>query len=103
MMTSILSSCGNVGRRAKQHLKQWTKPVTATLVTATLSHMTRSRADFIAEEVMLRQQLIVLNRQLKRPQLTNCDFKLIIDDSFGLVPVTAARFRIQWHPPFSSR
>jgi transposase InsO family protein len=35
--------------------------------------MTRSKADLIAENAMLRQQLIVLNRQVKRPQLTNRD------------------------------
>jgi putative transposase len=73
MIISILSSCGNLGRRAKQHLKQWTRPVTATLVTGALSDMTRSRADLIAENVILRQQLIVLKRQVKRPQLTNGD------------------------------
>jgi putative transposase len=73
MMTSILSSCGNLGLRAKQCLKQWTKPVTATLVTGAVSDLTRSRADLIAENVMLRQQLIVLKRQVKRPQLTNSD------------------------------
>jgi putative transposase len=63
----------NLGSRVKQHIKQWTKPVTTTLVTETLSDMTRSRADLIAENTMLRQQLIVLNRQIKRPQLTNGD------------------------------
>jgi hypothetical protein len=73
MMTSILSSCGNLGRQAKQHLKQWTKPVTATLVPGAQSDMTRSRADLIAENVMLRHQLIVLNRHVRRPQLTNGD------------------------------
>mgnify|MGYP000258254937 CR=1 FL=1 len=49
MMTSILRSCGNLGRRAIQYLKQWTKPVSATLVTGALSDLTRSRADLIAE------------------------------------------------------
>jgi len=73
MITSILSSCANLGRRAKQYLRQWTKPATATLVTGALSDTTCSRADLIAENVMLRQQLIVLNRQVKRPQLTNGD------------------------------
>jgi putative transposase len=73
MMTSIVSSCGNLGRRARQHVKQWTKPLTATLVTGALSDMTRSRAELIAEDVMLRQQLIVLNRHVKRPQLTSSD------------------------------
>jgi putative transposase len=35
--------------------------------------MTRSRADLIAENLMLRQQLIVLNRQVKRPELATGD------------------------------
>ena len=73
MITRILSLCENLGRRAKQHLRQWTKPVSAALVTGALSDMTRSRADLIAENVMLPQQLIVLKRQVKRPQLTNGD------------------------------
>jgi putative transposase len=34
---------------------------------------TRSRADLIAENALLRQQLIVLSRQIKRPQLTKAD------------------------------
>ena len=67
MMTSILSFCGSLGRQVKQYLKQWSKPVTATLVTGALSDLTRSRADLIAENAMLRQQLIVLKRQVKLP------------------------------------
>jgi len=73
MITSIRSPIRNLGRRANQHLKQWTKPATATLLTGTLSDITRSRADLIAENLMLRQQLIVLNRQVKRPLLTDGD------------------------------
>jgi putative transposase len=74
MIERFLNFRKNLGSRVKQHLKQWTKPVTTTLVTETLSDMTtRSRADLIAENAMLRQQLIVLNRQIKRPQLTNGD------------------------------
>jgi putative transposase len=73
MMTSILSFCGSLGCQAKQYLKQWTKPATATLVTGAVLDLTRSRADLIAENVMLRQQLIVPKRQVKRPPLTNFD------------------------------
>jgi hypothetical protein len=46
----------NLGSRVKQHLKQWTKSVTTTIVRETLSDMTRSRADLIAENAMSRQQ-----------------------------------------------
>ena len=73
MIERILDFWKNLGSRVKQRLKQWTKPATAILVTETLSDMTRSRTDLIAENAMLRQQLIVLNRQAKRPQLTNGD------------------------------
>ena len=38
-----------------------------------MSDITRSRADLIAENLMLRQQLVVLNRQGKRPLLTDGD------------------------------
>ncbi len=73
MIGRILNFWTNLGSRVKQRLKQWTKPATAILVTETLSDITRSRADLIAENAILRQQLIVLNRQVKRPQLTNAD------------------------------
>lgn len=53
--------------------KRWTKPSTASIAAGALTDMTRSRADLIAENAMLRQQLVVLMRQVKRPQLTNGD------------------------------
>ena len=56
--------------RVKLHIKQWTKPVTTGLVTGILSDVTGSRVELIAENALLRQQLIVLRRQVKRPQLT---------------------------------
>ena len=88
MMTSIRSPIRNLGRRANQRLKQWTKPATATLLTGTLSDITRSRADLIAENLMLRQQLIVLSRQGKRPLLTDGDrIRLVLlARAFGGIP-----------------
>jgi hypothetical protein len=73
MLKRLLNFCNNLGSRIKQPLKQWSKPTTATLAAASLADMTRSRTDLIAENAILRQQLIVLNRQVKRPQLTNRD------------------------------
>jgi hypothetical protein len=40
--------------------------------------MARSRTDLIVENALLRQQLIFLNRQVKRPQLTHRDRFLLI-------------------------
>ena len=73
MITRILDSWKNLGRQLTQYLKRWTKPTTAVLAEETLSDMVRSRADLIAENALLRQQLTVLNRQVKRPQLTQAD------------------------------
>jgi putative transposase len=59
--------------RLKQSFRHWTKPTTASLAVGTLADMTRSRRDLVAENALLRQQLIVLRRQVRRPDLTNSD------------------------------
>jgi hypothetical protein len=62
-----------------QHLKHWAKPATLTLIAGVLSDLTRSRSDLIVENVLLRQQLIVLHRQVKRPLLTQHNrFRLVL-------------------------
>jgi hypothetical protein len=52
-------------------IKHWIKPATSVLIIGALSDLTRSRTDLVVENALLRQQLIVLNRHIKRPQLTN--------------------------------
>lgn len=42
------------------------------------SAITRSRANLMAENALLRHQLIVLNRQIKRSRLTNPDRSLLV-------------------------
>jgi hypothetical protein len=54
-------------------LKSWTKPATALLIAGGLADLNRKRADLIIENALLRQQLIVLDRQVKRPKLNNGD------------------------------
>ena len=57
-------------RWLKERIKHWTKPASSVLIIGILSDMTRSHSDLIVENALLRQQLIVLNHQIKRPQLT---------------------------------
>ena len=54
-------------------IKSWIKPATPVLIIDLLSDLTHSRPDLIVENVLLRQQLIILKRQIKRPQLSNPD------------------------------
>ncbi len=51
----------------QQKIKQWAKPATLSLISGVILDLTRSRSDLIVENALLRQQLIVLHRQLKRP------------------------------------
>ena len=67
----------------QEHIKHWIKPATSILIIGIFSDLTRSRTDLIVENALLRQQLIVLKRQIKRPQLTNSDrFRLVFLSHF---------------------
>ncbi len=62
-----------------QRINHWTKPTSLSLASGIGSDLTRSRINLIIENAILRQQLIVFNRQVKRPQLTPRDrFRLVL-------------------------
>jgi transposase InsO family protein len=73
MLSAIVTACKSFFHRIKETIKQFTKPATAVLAVGAASDITRSRKDLVAENAILRQQLIVLNRQVKRPKVTNGD------------------------------
>ena len=59
--------------------QQKIKPATLALISGAISDLTRSRSDLIVENALLRQQLIVLRRQVTRPMFTQHDhFRLVL-------------------------
>ena len=63
----------------QQQIKHWAKPATLSLISGFISDMTRSRSDLIVENASLRQQLIVLRRQVTRPVFNQHDrFRLVL-------------------------
>ena len=56
----------------------WTKPDTTSLLLGTLIDLARSKSELVAENALLRQQLIVLRRQVKRPACTKTDRMLLV-------------------------
>lgn len=54
-------------------VKGWLRPQTASLVGGAVQDAVRSKAELLLENALLRQQLIVLNRQVKRPQFVALD------------------------------
>jgi hypothetical protein len=56
-----------------ERIKIWIKPAAPILIIDLLSDLTHSRIDLIVENALLRQQLIILKRQVKRPELSSSD------------------------------
>jgi putative transposase len=56
----------------------WTKPVTTSLMLGTLTDLARSKSELVAENALLRQQLIILYRRVKRPTCTKTDRMLLV-------------------------
>jgi hypothetical protein len=57
----------------------WTKPDTATsLMVGTLTDVARSTSELVAENALLRQQLIILRRHVKRPTFIKTDRLLLV-------------------------
>ena len=57
---------------------RWTKPLTCSLPLETFADLGRSKIELIAENALLRQQLIILSRQVKHPVCSKTDRKLLI-------------------------
>ena len=71
-----------IGRQAAQtirrHLAATTRPARTALVTGTLADAARSRSALVAENALLRHQLVVLRRSVKRPRCTPADRALLV-------------------------
>ena len=50
-------------------LKRWTTPLTETVIGGVVNDAAKSKPELIAENALLRQQLIVLKRQVKQVKL----------------------------------
>ena len=55
-----------------------TKPAAPQLVAGTLADLRRSKPELAAENALLRQQLVVLTRSVKRPRCTPADRTLLV-------------------------
>jgi putative transposase len=91
--------------RFLQHrLVLWTRLPTTSLLLGTLADLGRNRSELLVENAFLRQQLIILRRQVKRPVYTGSDrllFILLAQALFIIQPETLLRwhrelFRLFW-------
>jgi putative transposase len=61
-----------------QKLQQWSRPTAGMAVLECVTDLMRPRSELVLENALLRQQVIVLQRQVKRPKITNVDRRLLV-------------------------
>jgi hypothetical protein len=60
------------------HFVDWTQPATTSLQLGTVADLARNKSELVAENALLRQQLIILSRQVKRPVFKKTDRMLLV-------------------------
>ncbi len=65
-------------RKTGTLISRWTKPNSHPPVLGTIADLTRSKPQLVAENLLLRQQLSILNRSVKRPRFTAADRGLVV-------------------------
>ena len=78
MLTHFFFLWTSLSHWSQSLIKHWTKPAPPSPIIGVFSDLTRSRTNLVVENALLRQQLIVLNRQAGRSQFTNHDRFLLI-------------------------
>ena len=89
MLPRLFRRCAQLGRSLARALRQRlitaTKPADQAVVAGALTDLVRSRPALVAENAFLRQQLLVLRRNVKRPRCSPADRALLV--------LLASRFR----------
>ena len=62
----------------EKRFSYWIKPTTASLLLGTFTEISKGKSELLAENALLRQQLIILHRQIKRPIFRKRDRLLLV-------------------------
>src|SRR5215210_822105 len=102
----LLAAGRAAGQTLRRHLRAATRPAAAPLLTGTVADLARTKPELIAENAFLRQQLIVLRRQVRHPRCTTADRALLVLLASRLRPWRHALLLVQpdtllrWHRQF---
>jgi putative transposase len=77
------------------HVLRWMKPPKTPLMIGTLADLTRGKAELPAENALLRHQLLILHRQVKRPAYRKRDRLLLVLLARMVRPWKEALFLVQ--------
>jgi hypothetical protein len=73
LLSLIKNGFEKLAQKVQARFIKWTTPLKASPMVGTLADVAKSRKELIAENALLRQQLIVLNRQVNKPEFKPLD------------------------------
>ena len=65
LVQTLTARLNHIGRLIQKRFIAWTKLAKSSLVAGAVSDLPKSKAELMAENALLRKQLIILNRQVK--------------------------------------
>ena len=68
----------HIGHLIQKSFVAWTKPASTSLVAGAAGDFTKSKYELMAENALLRKQLLILNRQVNKPSFTCLDRFLLV-------------------------
>jgi putative transposase len=78
LLTRLIGAFHHRVQTVRARILAWTKPACSGQALGTIADLVRSKSELMAENALLRQQLIVLRRSVKRPTLTRTDRVLLV-------------------------
>ena len=78
LLSLVQRSIDSLCQTVKQNIRQRIKPDTHQLVLSAIVDLAQPKSELVLENAFLRQQLIVLQRQKKRPALTGRDRVMMV-------------------------
>src|SRR4051812_9592442 len=78
IVQTFTATIKHLGHLIQKSFLAWTKPAKSSLVAGAVNDLTKSKTKLIAENALLRKQLIILNRQVKKPIFTSLDRFLLV-------------------------
>jgi hypothetical protein len=78
LLIAFKRRCQPSFRRIQQHVLRWMRLKSRSFLSGTLTDLARTKSELVAENALLRQQLMILRRQVKRPPCTMSDRLLLV-------------------------
>jgi putative transposase len=78
VLRQVVDMAQPIVKKLEVRVKAWTKPATDSLLGGTAADLVKSKEQLIMENAFLRQQVIVLKRQVARPQVTTKERHLLV-------------------------